>query len=66
MYVSCFYIQVKQETGGIYYTTNCDTVEDGLTGHALEGNEGPEKATRGGGNGSQSKLLTVTWPTSQT
>jgi hypothetical protein len=28
--------------------------------------EGPEKATRGGMNGSQSKLLTVTWPISQT
>jgi hypothetical protein len=28
--------------------------------------EGPEKAIRGGVNGSQSKLLTVTWPISQT
>jgi hypothetical protein len=28
--------------------------------------EGPEKATRGGVNGSQSKLLTVTWSISQT
>jgi hypothetical protein len=27
--------------------------------------EGPEKVTRGGVNGSQSKLLTVTWPISQ-
>jgi hypothetical protein len=28
--------------------------------------EEPEKATRGGVNGSQSKLLIVTWPISQT
>jgi hypothetical protein len=28
--------------------------------------EGPEKAIRGGVNESQSKLLTVTWPISQT
>jgi hypothetical protein len=27
--------------------------------------EGPEKATRGGVNGSQSKFLTGTWPISQ-
>jgi hypothetical protein len=39
-YVSCFYIQVTQEIGGMCSTTKCDTVEDGLTEHALEGNPG--------------------------
>jgi hypothetical protein len=39
-YVSFFYIYVMQEIGGggMCYTTKCDTVEDGLTGRALEGN----------------------------
>jgi hypothetical protein len=37
-----------------------------VTKPALIPIEGPEKATRGGVNGSQSKLLTVTWPISQT
>jgi hypothetical protein len=39
-YVSCFYIHVTQETGGMCYTTKCDTVEDGLPERGLEGNPG--------------------------
>jgi hypothetical protein len=37
-----------------------------VTKPALIPIEGLEKATKGGVNGSQSKLLTVTWPISQT
>jgi hypothetical protein len=37
-----------------------------VTKPALIPIEGPEKATKGGVNGRQSKLLTVTWPISQT
>jgi hypothetical protein len=40
LYVSCFYIQVMQEIGGICYTTKCDIVEDGLMEYASEGNPG--------------------------
>jgi hypothetical protein len=39
-YIFCFYIQVMQEIGGMYYTTKYDMVEDGLTECALNGNPG--------------------------
>jgi hypothetical protein len=39
-YVSCFYIQVMQEMGGMCYTTKCEMVEDGLTERASEGHSG--------------------------
>jgi hypothetical protein len=39
-YVSCIYIQVMQESGGMCYTPKCDTVEDGLMERASEGNPG--------------------------
>jgi hypothetical protein len=39
-YVSCFYIQVTQEIGGMCYSTKCYTVEDDLMECASKGNLG--------------------------
>jgi hypothetical protein len=40
--VICFFLlhisYARNRGGGMCYTTKCDTVEDGLTGRALEGN----------------------------
>jgi hypothetical protein len=50
-YVSYFYIQVTQETGGMRYTIKYDMVEDGLIEHASEGNR------EGGGKEANLTLL---------